>query len=1316
METLAEYLGVVDEVMNDLADDLADIRELRLPGTCEWILEKEYYLNWKDSEPSDFPPVLWIAGKPATGKSVLSGFIVDDLEVSDAAYSYYFFKHGDRSKSALSTCLRSLAFQMASLDPGIRDLFLKLHSSRVKVDYGNERSLWRTFFAPKVFKEATVQHFWVIDALDECSNFAPLLESMLSKMENDGRLRILITSRETPELCRLFSTLGPGKHFTAHISPEETLSDIKRLVEHKRSALCTLDEETCQILEKRIIEKSKGSFLWTVLVLEELSKSYIRRDVETVLEEVPRGMGQLYYRALEAMAVATRGKELAKALLTWTACVIRPLTLAELQAALEIDLRDKIANMKETIRTLCGQLLVIDKQERVQMVHETAREFLLDTQLVSEFAVDETQAHTRIARVCLEYLVGDEMKPPRIVARGSASSRAAKKSDFFLYASTMFSTHLAKANPTSDEIVTLVEKFLELNILTWIEKIAERRELGLMINVAKDLRTYADCYMAARSPSRRDLQALKSWSQDLQRITAKFADILISCPSTIYNRIQAFCPQDSAIHSLSPPGKKLSVLGLPVLPWDDRLSCLGFEKETTALRYGEEFLVVGMREGRIAVYHADCYHEYRNLNHGETVRHLDLQEKYGFLASAGGKTIQIWNIRTGQVLHRLRAPRQCIGLFFVDNILTAVSNQNELVSWNVRNEEVLEYTRDPWLKWANDEFLSLHRPPSAVSVAVAQKMMAVAYASHPVTIWDLEGNTYVGECGKKLVTGETSTHPVVALLFNPNPDIGLLAISYLDGDLAIVDPFADIELERQRPSCHTLAASPDGHLLAGGGGGGIIQIWKFDTLTLLYKVKSSDIFIKVLAFSHDGSTLADLRGSQCNIWTPPILLSSSYLKDDLSVDTVDTEEIAKELTDLTPKPKITSLVIIPNKKGIICGLEDGSVRLYENNTGNLVAKLYSHVSAAVNTLSWLPRSQRVISTCVANRIMAQAVEMQVYPSCGIRSVTTSPIVNIRLNIGSTIIHLLPDPTENLFLLSSHRSDHLWNLSSREEEQSINHGSYTTRRWLQHPRSESHLICVEPEFVHLHRWEDLSRVSSVSLANNSLLGLSIKGVFPYPRRDIVLLDLTDANGSSGTRDMSVLHCNDIPQVLDDEEAGCERNPLSNKPQTNVPSAHQDLSRKALGKQPEQSLGQLLSISRLGSLRIRVAHVVGILASPRGSRMVFLNARSWVCSVLIDTIIQPNANVTSYTQHFFVPHDWLAGTRKPIGGIMENGDLVFTKAGDVAIIKGWLDFGEVVELESAQKGNGQEAREKGRPALRREGSSKLGAPSRERSSLR
>jgi hypothetical protein len=55
----------------------------------------------------------------------------------------------------------------------------------------------------------------------------------------------------------------------------------------------------------------------------------------------------------------------------------------------------------------------------------------------------------------------------------------------------------------------------------------------------------------------------------------------------------------------------------------------------------------------------------------------------------------------------------------------------------------------------------------------------------------MEEDTYAGSCGKKLSNGETSTHVVVALAFNPNPDISLLAVAYLDGDLALIDPFTD---------------------------------------------------------------------------------------------------------------------------------------------------------------------------------------------------------------------------------------------------------------------------------------------------------------------------------------------------------------------------------------------------------------------------------------------------------------------------------------------------------------------------------------------
>ncbi|KAL2041611.1 hypothetical protein N7G274_005395 [Stereocaulon virgatum] len=67
-----------------------------------------------------------------------------------------------------------------------------------------------------------------------------------------------------------------------------------------------------------------------------------------------------------------------------------------------------------------------------------------------------------------------------------------------------------------------------------------------------------------------------------------------------------------------------------------------------------------------------------------------------------------------------------------------------------------------------------------------------------------------------------SAHMVAALAFNPNPNIGLLAASYLDGKLVRLNSFSDQELESFRAGCQTLAASSDGRLLAGGAGGGII--------------------------------------------------------------------------------------------------------------------------------------------------------------------------------------------------------------------------------------------------------------------------------------------------------------------------------------------------------------------------------------------------------------------------------------------------------------------------------------------------------------
>ena len=234
------------------------VQDARVLGTCEWILDKELYADWK-SQQHDAPPILWMSGKPGTGKSVLAGSVIDDLKRSGLDYSYYFFKHGDSSKSRLSSCLRSLALQMASTDPGVRDLLVNLQTDRFRIDHENERSLWKALFVSGAFEAATTTHFWVIDALDECADSAPFLDSMLSKLDITRTwLRVFIISRETAELCRLFSGLGPRRHKQGHISAEETLPDIKRIVEAKGETLFTDGEESRAVLERSIIESPKA--------------------------------------------------------------------------------------------------------------------------------------------------------------------------------------------------------------------------------------------------------------------------------------------------------------------------------------------------------------------------------------------------------------------------------------------------------------------------------------------------------------------------------------------------------------------------------------------------------------------------------------------------------------------------------------------------------------------------------------------------------------------------------------------------------------------------------------------------------------------------------------------------------------------------------------------------------------------------------------------------------------------------------------------------------------------------------------------------
>ena len=1247
IKDLEQYL----EVSEKLEDDLVTSEETRMPGTCEWFSAKDSYLKWSAFGP-ETPSILWVTGKPAVGKSILAGYVVGQLQKSNADCSYFFFKYGDRSKSKLSTCLRTLAFQMACLDTQVLEMLLEIQKDDIKFDKDDERAIWRTLFLCGIFQMKLPEHYWVIDALDECTNFASLFDSMLAKLDQSIPLRILVTSRETPNLNHRFLSLGTHRIQQERISVADTQPDIKRLIEAKAKSVTLKDDGDRATLAEKILRKSEGSFLWTVLVLRELSNSYGEEEMNKALDNMPQDMEPLYQRTLELMTQATGGKKLAKAILTWTTCATRPLNTDEIEGALTFDVKDKFPKLEQSIQALCGHFVIVDKFGKVQMVHGTAREFLLNDDLQSEFAVNKTEAHTRIARACLTYLTGEEMKPPRTGRRGPALNLAGKRAKFSTYACGAFSYHLSKASPLANDVLVLVDKFLKSNVLSWIEVIAQTQNLIPLIRAAKDLKTYLDSCAAERSPLDRSVQTIKGWSTDFVRIVAKFADALTTSPSAIYSLILPFCPTGSTIYKIANPGRRLLVVGLSNAQWDDRLSCIDFhEGQTSAICHGDEFFAVGLTTGIVAVYYATSCQEYKMLDHGEAVKILRFKNKTGLMASCGIKTIRIWDIYSGETIHEFHAPYRFLDVAFDENLLIAASSKNYLASWDLDNAGFQQPDR-PWKDSSEHINTRSNRTACAISIAVSHKMLAVAFSGQPITLWDLEEDAYYGSCGKKLASGETSTHMVTALVFNPNPNIGLLATSYLDGELALIDPFDDQELISFRANCHTLAASPDGRLLAGGAGGGTIQIYEFDTLRLLYRVNSTNFYIKQLAFSRDSLQFSDIRGSHCNVWEPAVLLRDS-LGDESS------EGTSMSIVDVVSseiKAKISAVVPHPKGEVVFCGKDDGSVSLYDLKTGTELRTLYRHKSL-VRILTWWPQADTIMSVDVSNGILAW--KLQRSPKEG--WVAEKLLFQSRLNCGKSIIQVLPGEAAGRFILSTRESDHLWSTDGHQEDERSYSNSRGIRKWIQHQESPLHMICIEDAAAHIYAWTDWSEVASVHLTVD-MTGLQLKSVTPYisSRRWLILLELCERDGSPDTRGLHLLEA--APFSIE--------NHSSNESVSEAARDSKDPDKVSTTREaPATATSIPLLGPQLATLVPRVTHVIGL---GKTNQLIFLDTRSWVCSVDLETLGDKSV---SYSRHFFVPYDWFAGTRDVICAIAQR-DVLFARNDDVAIIKGGLEYAEKV----------------------------------------
>lgn len=163
-----------------------DFNEPKVRGSCQWLALESSFRRWRDALE---PRIFWLNGNPGTGKTFLAKFVAAHVCELGFGCSSFFFRSGATLHSSIAGCLLSLAWQMAEGDAAIREKLLEMHESDATFDPESFQSIWRTLFVGGILQIRLAKpHFWVLDGVDECSNYGELFP-LLASISTTSRCR-----------------------------------------------------------------------------------------------------------------------------------------------------------------------------------------------------------------------------------------------------------------------------------------------------------------------------------------------------------------------------------------------------------------------------------------------------------------------------------------------------------------------------------------------------------------------------------------------------------------------------------------------------------------------------------------------------------------------------------------------------------------------------------------------------------------------------------------------------------------------------------------------------------------------------------------------------------------------------------------------------------------------------------------------------------------------------------------------------------------------------------------------------------------------
>ena len=416
--TVAKDLCLADLRCTDPRDDRARLEQTKgglLRDSYRWLLGSAEFQQWRDGEDSR---LLWIKGDPGKGKTMLLCGIINELtpstrlaeQAEGPLLSYFFCQATDSRINSATSVLRGLVYLLVKQQPSLLSHVQAKYDDAGKALFADANA-WVALsdIFTNILRDLGPQTtYLVVDALDECVEDRPkLLELMVQNSARRG-IKWVVSSRNTPDIeQKLRQDQSQARlHLEIQENAEQIAVAVDSYIQHHVSELPSLqgDPPLQRQVGEAMRRKANGTFLWVSLVMEELRKAQ-SWEVEDILDEIPSGLGNLYNRTLKQIGQLGRGNpDLCRLVLSAATTAFRPLCLDELGVV--SGLPEKIAEKPQSIAvivSLCGSFLTM-REEYVFIVHQSAKDFLLQTAFGSFFPYAIEEAHRGLFSRSIEAL------------------------------------------------------------------------------------------------------------------------------------------------------------------------------------------------------------------------------------------------------------------------------------------------------------------------------------------------------------------------------------------------------------------------------------------------------------------------------------------------------------------------------------------------------------------------------------------------------------------------------------------------------------------------------------------------------------------------------------------------------------------------------------------------------------------------------------------------------------------------------------------------------------------------------------------------